>query len=417
MGIPEEASAPRISRRASLVLIGAAVVMHAWPAGRRLLAGPPEQPAFAFSLPQPPAPDESAFKSEEFVSPERDPQAGGTKVHVGSICELPDGRLASAWYAGSAEGAWNTQVRFATRGAARGSAWTEPRVLVGRDSAARELGRFVLKVGNPILFTDREGRLWLFYVSSAISGWSTSSLNVKTSTDGGATWTRSRRLTLSPFGNISELVKNKPVMLAGGGFVLPVYHEFIGLFPEMLRVRGYPGGQMSWRKTRVAGWRSFFQPSLVPLGPRSAVAFFRCSAPQSAVGIAATSDAGLTWTKPRFTELPNPNSAVDALLLSDGRILLAFNDSRSGRANLRLAVLEYDRPTGGLTATRAATLEEDAGKRFSYPYMIRTRDGLIHIVYTWQRRRIKHVAFNEAWLRERLTERRSPEERSREERR
>ena len=160
----------------------------------------------------------------------------------------------------------------------------------------------------------------------------------------------------------------------------------------------------------MAGWRSFLQPAVVPLGARSAVAFFRCRARERAIGIAATSDGGLTWTRPGFTELPNPNSGLDALRLSDGSVLLAFNDHKSERENLRLAVLEYDGRRVGVTATRVATLEEKVGKRYSYPYIIRTRDGLIHIVYTWQGeqgKRIKHVAFNEAWIRERLEEARN----------
>ncbi|GAF94110.1 unnamed protein product, partial [marine sediment metagenome] len=66
----------------------------------------------------------------------------------------------------------------------------------------------------------------------------------------------------------------------------------------------------------------------------------------------------------------------------------------SRRENLRLAV-SADR---GATWTRIATLEEDPARRFSYPYLIRTRDGLIHAVYTHRGTRIKHVAFNEAWI-------------------
>ena len=31
------------------------------------------------------------------------------------------------------------------------------------------------------------------------------------------------------------------------------------------------------------------------------------------------------------------------------------------------------------------------GKQYSYPSIIETADGLVHIVYTWHRKRIKHV--------------------------
>jgi predicted neuraminidase len=91
---------------------------------------------------------------------------------------------------------------------------------------------------------------------------------------------------------------------------------------------------------------------------------------------------------------PNPDAGINAIALSGNRILLAFNDSRRRRNNLQLA-LSSD---GGATWQRVARLEESKGEEFSYPYMIRDSDSQIHLVYTWKRRRIKHVVFNEAWI-------------------
>ena len=74
--------------------------------------------------------------------------------------------------------------------------------------------------------------------------------------------------------------------------------------------------------------------------------------------------------------------------------MLAFNDSIAGRSNLRLAVSD----DAGRTWKRLATLAEEPGAEFSYPFLLQTRDGKIHLVYTWKRKGIKHVAFNAAWL-------------------
>ena len=41
--------------------------------------------------------------------------------------------------------------------------------------------------------------------------------------------------------------------------------------------------------------------------------------------------------------------------------------------------------------------QADAGE-FSYPAMIQTRDGLVHMTYTWNRKRVKHVVVNPADL-------------------
>ena len=114
------------------------------------------------------------------------------------------------------------------------------------------------------------------------------------------------------------------------------------------------------------------------------------------MGVAFTTDGGMSWSEPGFIDLPNPDSAVDTVPLSGDRILLAFNDSAAdaGRQNLCLAVSSDP----GREWKKAATLERTPGEEFSYPFMIRTRDGLIHLVYTWKRRRIKHLVFNEAWI-------------------
>ena len=98
----------------------------------------------------------------------------------------------------------------------------------------------------------------------------------------------------------------------------------------------------------------------------------------------------------RFTgrNVPNPDAAVDALRISNDRILLAFNDSAVHRENLRLAVSRSHE----MHWTRIATLESGPKGEFSYPFMIRTQDGRIHLVYTWNRKRIKHVTFNESWI-------------------
>ena len=327
--------------------------------------------------------------TEEFIT--RD--TGSRMVHVGSICEMTDSRLVACWYGGTREGAKDTAIYLALRDPGTLSSWSEPRVVVDRDSASRELRRYVKKVGNPLMFVDTRNRLWLIYVSIAVGGWSGSSLNVKVSDDGGKRWTPSTRLTLSPLFNVSELVRNNPVQMSDGSLAVPMYHEFLGKFPEILWIK-FDGGDFRFRKTRMAGGRSFIQPSVVVRGPRGAAVFFRSCSHERAVGMATTADAGTTWSDPQHLELPNPDAALNALALSGGRILLAFNDSSRGRENLQLA-LSSD---GGITWQDVARIEEGNGEEFSYPYMIRGSDRRIHLVYTWHRLRIKHVVFNEAWI-------------------
>jgi predicted neuraminidase len=244
-----------------------------------------------------------------------------------------------------------------------------------------------------VIFADSTGVLRLLYVTITVGGWSGCSLNLTTSADEGLTWTPSRRLTLSPFFNISELVKSPPVALADGGWAVPIYNEFIGTFPELLWLRNSAGGFHA-TKSRIAGCWVGFQPALATLSSNAALAFLRDRGPQKKIKVARTADAGRTWTSPAALDLPNADSAISALRLTNGQLLLAFNDSRTGRENLRLAVSVDE----GRTWTRVATLAAEAGTSFSYPFMIQVGDGHVHLVYTWKGKAVKHVEFNAAWL-------------------
>ena len=101
----------------------------------------------------------------------------------------------------------------------------------------------------------------------------------------------------------------------------------------------------------------------------------------------SSNDGGKTWTPVAVSELPNPNSGIDALTLKDGRSLLVHNPQKKGRTVLELALSE----DGGICWKSVITLEKETRGEYSYPAIIQTSDGLVHITYTWQRKRIKHV--------------------------
>jgi predicted neuraminidase len=104
-----------------------------------------------------------------------------------------------------------------------------------------------------------------------------------------------------------------------------------------------------------------------------------------------SSDNGRTWDPMTLTQLPNPNSGIDAVTLKDGRHLLVYNHTVKGRSPLNVAV-----STDGKGWRAALVLDNDPGKEFSYPAAIQTSDGRVHITYTWQRRRVKHALLDPA---------------------
>lgn len=361
----------------------AAVLAPWWLARQEAAASFP-----GFALPASPAPETVPF----FVSETINPDAREPKAHSGTLVEMADGRLVAAWYAGSGEGARDVAIQLSTRG--QDGTWSEPRAIFRREEVASALQRYVHSLGNPLLFTDGSDRLGLLFVSIAAGKWSGSSMNLAWSSDAGQTWTRPEKLTLNPLGNLSALPRNPPVPLVGGGYAVPIYEEFLGRFPELLWIRPREPGALA-AVSRMAGGMSVFQPSVVALSAGRGLAFYRDDSGTGRVFLAGSSDRGRTWGEGRASELPNVDSGVCALRLPDGRLLCAVNDSPNRkRENLRLALSSDD----GQTWRYIATLAEERGENFDYPYMILGRDGRIRMLYSSRGTRIVYAEFNTAWI-------------------
>ncbi len=354
----------------------------------------------------------SGFDSEqplEFAEPRRLSETTGSPVyedgfvyprpltrfvHSPALTETAEGRLLLAWFGGSGEGSPSVKLFMSTYAPER-QTWTKPRIVVDRAQTREDLGRFVYTVGNPVLWTQPNGKLGLFYVTSWISGWSGSSINLRMSDDHGETWTRTKRLVTSPYLNSGTLVRVSPFEYSDGTIGLPVYHELLGVFPEIVRLN--PDGVVL-DKSRIYYGKSSLQPSVVPLDDTQALALLRPrpkSKAEARALLSRSEDAGRRWSTPVALDLANPGSSVVGLRASDDSILLAYNDSPTSRNNLSLA-RSVD---GGKSWQVLTTIEHSKqGKQFAYPALIQTRDGQFHLVYAWNYTHMKHVQFNAAWL-------------------
>jgi predicted neuraminidase len=102
----------------------------------------------------------------------------------------------------------------------------------------------------------------------------------------------------------------------------------------------------------------------------------------------SSTDQGKTWGPMTLMSLPNPNAGTDATTLSDGRHLIVYNHTARGRSPLNVAI-----SNDGQDWQAAVVLEHEPGE-YSYPAVIQTTDGLVHITYTWKRKLIKHVVID-----------------------
>jgi predicted neuraminidase len=108
--------------------------------------------------------------------------------------------------------------------------------------------------------------------------------------------------------------------------------------------------------------------------------------------VADSSDAGLTWTQARPLEVPNPNSGLDAFRLLDGRTVLIYNNTTSGRTPLNLAVSK-----DGEHLSMFQTLESQPGE-YSYPAIIQAQSGDLLMTYTWNRKTIRYVRLSLSYI-------------------
>jgi predicted neuraminidase len=356
-------------------------------------------------------------------------------THAASLVELGDGRIRAFWFAGSREGAQDVEIRSAVFDPAS-NRWDAEQRIANRADTQRSLLRYVKKLGNPVAHRATDGTLWLFYVTVSLGGWAGSSITAITSADDGASWNSARRLITSPFLNISTLVKGTPFNYSDGSFGLPVYHEFIGKFGELLRI-SKTGAIIE--KTRISSGNTSLQPVVLIKNPQQALTLMRdAGASPRRVIATATDDTGRHWSAPIKTVLPNPDAAISGVALPDGRILLVLNDTEQGRDALSLVIssdggttwktvyqledqrglstepARYEKVAAELARTTDAGIADPSdyarsaqrnkceaqgcGFEFSYPYLIQTHNGDFHLVYTWNRSFIKHVRFSRAWL-------------------
>ncbi len=315
--------------------------------------------------------------------------------HAATLVETTGGTLLAAWFGGTDESRPDVCIYVSRYEAGR---WS-PDIAVA-DGVQSDGSRFA--TWNPVLFQPRGGPLMLFYKvgSSPAKWWG----ECKTSRDDGKTWSAPRRLPEGVLGPI----KNKPVQLADGTLVCGSSTEDPG--------SGGKGWQVQIERTSDVGrtWQV--------VGPLNTKAEFNaiqpaflthadgrlqilCRSKEKKVVTSWSTDQGRTWSKLTDSGLRNPNSGIDAVTLADGRHLLVYNrrdEAGSAPANIGetdRCPLNVSLSADGLQWQMVLTLEDQPlPSGYAYPAVIQTRDGHVHVAYTWNREKIKHVVIDPARL-------------------
>jgi predicted neuraminidase len=349
-------------------------------------------------------------------------------VHGSSIVMLPDGDLLAAWFQGSGERTAD-DVRIMGARLKKGvKTWSTPFLMADTKG---------IPDCNPVLFLNRKGKLFLFWIAVVANKWENSILRYRTTTNftgnEAPVWEWQDDILFKPDESFAREVEAKfkempenqagwaayaplydnmikdaskdllkrsigwmtrihPVTLASGRILLPLYSD--GFNFSIVAISDDDG--TTWRPSLPIVGRGPIQPSLAVRKDGTIVAYMRDSGDAPArVHTSTSSDNGESWTLSKKTDIPN-EASVETCVLKDGKWAFLGNDINDGRYRLSLYISDDE----GQSWKWKELVEYDPEKKgsFSYPCLIQTNDGLLNMSYSYSlgegKKTIKHVVID-----------------------
>jgi predicted neuraminidase len=353
-------------------------------------------------------------------------------VHASSIVEAGNGDLLACWFYGSGERTADDVLVQGSRLKNGDTNWES--VFLMADTPG-------FPDCNPVLHIDKENRLWLFWIVVQAHRWEQSILKYRISDNytkrGAPIWSWQDIINLKPGEEFARSIKDgfdknakeavwaeyaptyseliseaakdpakrqigwmtriHPFVLKNGRILLPLYSD--GFCLSLVAISDDQG--KTWRASLPMVGPGLNQPSIVQKNDGTLLAYMRDEGPSPGnVMLSTSKDNGESWSYAQRTDLPNPSSSLEAIELNDGTWAIVYNDTGDGRYSLAVALSDDE----GQSWKWKRHLAFDSGKTmsFSYPSVIQTRDGLIHVTYSFrdgeQKKTIKHAVFNTDWI-------------------
>ncbi len=297
--------------------------------------------------------------------------------HAATICSLNNGTLMAAWFGGNFEGDSSVTIWGAFH---KNNQWTKPIQI-----ATGSLNGKQYACWNPVLFTDKSGKLLLHYkVGADPRHWKAF---YKTSIDNGHTWSTATQLPDRLLGPI----RNKPLILSTGDILYPSSRESEDEKTWTAHFERSSADMLNWRSYALPSTEfGIIQPTLLEYKDKGIQALFRSR--QNMIVQSWSTDGGKHWSVPAATGLPNPNSGIDAVSLHNGTKLLVYNPLKAGTNWWEgRSVLKVAASTDGVNWKDVYTLEDHKEGEYSYPSIVVDENDIIHIVYTAKRAVIRYV--------------------------
>jgi predicted neuraminidase len=328
--------------------------------------------------------------------------------HAANLLALRNGDVLCFWFTGTWEG--ESDVGIAVSRLSPGSRkWTKPLLIDHKEGESYQ---------NPVPFQTPDGTIWLLHTTQlAGRGQADAHVLVVKSHDDGRTWSAPEVLLKQP----GSFIRNPLVFMPDGSWMLPMYYTpskgiTAGAESNYSVVKISHDQGHTWTDCPIPQSNGYVQPSVIRLSSDHYIAFFRSRFADWI--FKSTSADGCHWAIPTKTTLPNNNSSIQAILLSDHNIVLAFNDSHAGnhagkpqegpRKPLSVALSRDDGETwqsirdvetGRHSKTPIPMNKEGLGREeYSYPSLVQDPDGSVDVAFTFRRETIKFVRFSEYWI-------------------
>ncbi len=366
--------------------------------------------------------EDHAIVEETLIFPQQDQH-----THGSSLVALPSGDMLAVWFQGSGERSADDVKLMGSRLVKGKKKWTTPFEMADTKG---------IPDCNPVLFLNKNNKLFLVWIAVLANQWQNSILRVRTSidynTDGAPQWDWQDNIFLKPDYRFAEEVARKfkdlpentqgwseyapiyddmiidasknllkrsigwmtrihPVILASGRILLPLYSD--GLNMSLVAISDDDGE--SWLPSFPIVGRGPIQPSLAVKKNGQIVALMRDSgdAPPR-VQKSVSDDNGETWSAAKKTDIPN-TASVELEVLQDGHWVFLGNDEEDGRYRLTMMISNDEGETWPL---KEHIENVPSGKgSFSYPCLIQTNDGSLHMTYSYSTKdgqSIKYVVVN-----------------------
>lgn len=377
--------------------------------------------------------------------------------HSSSIVETPNGDLLVAWFHGRGEKTDDTLVINGARRRKDADKWSKPFVMADNQNLPDQ---------NSVLYIDPDGRLYLWWISSLANTRETYLLQYRTATayeaDGPPTWEWNDTIMCRPknlvavmdkistgvdakfdkmfdfeekyrkrlehglrmariddtymtdwqdrvwgrlTGMLTWMPRCQPIMLSDNRMMIGLYSD---VYCTSLSCFTEDGGK-TWEYGEPMADYGLIQPAFIQKKDGTIIAYGRDKGPLRYIRVAESTDGGLTWGNFHDLKIRNPESSVSVTKLQNGHWILLCNDldGRDGRHG-RSRLTAYISDDEGATWKWRRNIEDnhrppDDNPHASYPTVIQTRNGMIHVTFTYTPKpneTIKHVWFNEEWVKE-----------------